>query len=86
MAAGEGEERDEGEDRQKERARAAPSAEYGKTHICTPRIRLLLPDLKQSACPSVNSPLTFLFKLYLLHTVFREVCLGDILNSTPQPV
>lgn len=85
MAAGEGEEQDEGEDRQKERARAAPSAKYGEPRVCTPRIPAPVPRLKnKSLCPSGNSPLTFLLeKLYLLNTVFRDVCLADILNSTP---
>lgn len=36
-----GEEQDEGEDRQKERARAAPSAEHGETR---PGSLLLFPD------------------------------------------
>lgn len=54
----EGEEQDEGEDRQKERARAAPRAEYGGTRVCPPRIPALAPRLKKkkSVTPCERPP------------------------------
>lgn len=55
--------------------------------------RLAFPDLRPESVPCGNSLLTLLFfllfflsKLYLPKPGFPEVCLADMLNSTPQPV
>ena len=87
MAAGEGEEQDKGEDRQKERAELLPMPNVEEPGAALQGPPLPFPGIKAVCAPLSTAPLTFFFsKLYLLNAGFREVCLADILNSAPQPV
>ena len=65
MAAREGEEQDEGEDRQKEMAQAVPTAagaESGETRVCAPRSPALIPRLATKVCaPLEAAPRLFFF-------------------------
>lgn len=74
VAAGKGEEQDEGEDRQKERAQAVPGAERGEPRAGTPRTPARIPRLKTRVCPLWEQPLdsSFFFAFFSFKAVPAE--------------